>query len=398
MPSYKWRGVEITGHIRTGIASARSEEHLDALLFKRGIALIKQKPARFVLPRPITLSDKIQLFQQLVVLVNAGVLIQKALAITAEHIKNLRLQEITFHLSTMIYEGFSLGDAMQEYAHIFDAVTIQLLKAGEQSGNLAIALQAIKEHLEQRYYFQRQLRSALAMPLVTISFFVLIALLIIVVMIPRFAHIFTSMGKQVPYATALLLSLSSFVTSWSLPIACGIGMLGVSLLIVYIKTTGKQQWDYIILKMPFIGMIIKDRFVAYTMQSFSFLLAGGEKVVPALQLIGSTIPNTILQKEMIQIQKAVAAGSSMSDAMELYASDLFKSDVRAMILVGQESGTLKQMAQKCADLYHAQVTHKLKLLTMLLQPLLLLLLGLLTILLICAVYIPIYTMSATLSL
>lgn len=397
MPSYKWRGVEITGQMRAGLTSARSQEHLDALLFKRGIALVKQKQVRFILPRSISLFDKIQFFQQLVVLVNAGVLVPKALAITAEQIKNTRLQEIAYHLADLVHEGISFGHAVQEYAPIFDAVTIQLIKTGEQSGALGAALETITEHLEQRHDFQKQLRSLLAMPILTMSFFLFIAVLIIVVMVPRFAHVFTSLGKEVPYATSVLLSLNAFVTSWWLPFFC-VGVM-VSLLLVwfYIKTNRKQWWDSILISLPFIGTILKERFVAHTMQSLSFLLTGGEKVVPSLILINATIPNSVLRTMMNNIEKAIAAGSQMHEAMELYAPDIFKADVRAMINVGQESGTLKQMTKKCAQIYHAKVTHKLKLITMILQPILLLILGLLTMLLICAIYIPIYTMSSSIS-
>lgn len=395
MPYFSWTGVNIVGDWQKGKRFAKSTGHLDALLFSQGIALIKNKPVRwFLLRRSIKRTDLLLFFEQLSVLINAGILVPQALSLVGDQLSNPQLQEVVHMLADAVQEGNALSDAMGQHKKIFDLMTIQHIKIGEESGDLPMALQSLCASFETTQTFYNQVRSALVMPMIGVLFFVVIATIIFVVIIPQFADLFAAARQDMPWLTRTMIWVSRYFTS-----RYGIALVGISGLCVlmiraYTKTVaGKQRCMQVCMQIPFIGRIMQTRLLGLFFQSMSMLLAGGMRIVPALRVVRLAIGNSLFAGHIQSLEHAVDSGSSLSQAMTQRTDNLFAPHVVAMVAVGEETGQLVPLLDKIAHNYHHEVKKQLTMCTVLLQPLLLLILGLLVVLLVFAVYGPIVNLA-----
>jgi type II secretory pathway component PulF len=396
MPYFKWRGVDITGSWHGGRSFAPSREMLDTQLFKRGIALIVERPVSWRwFYRALTDRQKMQIFRELAILLQAGILLPDALQLMGNHGDHPYVQEVLCNLAHDVERGISLSEAIGKYSDIFDAIMVHQICVGEESGNLAGALEAISESIQMTNEFKEQVRSALAIPLMTIGVFIGVFFIIFMVIIPRFAQLFKSMHHTLPPLTLILLRTSAFISSWYGITLCGLlAAFAVGLWRIGKTTRGTYRLQEWALRVPFIGRIIRNWAVATFAQSVGLLLTGGMRVVPALKVVSSTMQGSFFEQTFKSIEKSVEAGKSLSEALEQQGSELFTPDVIAMVTIGQESGQLPALLKKVATSYHGQIRRQLAMITMLIQPILLIMLGLLVTMLIMAVYGPIFTMAS----
>ncbi len=395
MPYFSWTGVNIIGDWQKGKRFAKSTDHLDALLFRQGIALIKNKPVRwFVLRKSIKRADLFLFFEQLSVLINAGILVPQALSLVGDLLSNPQVQEVVHMLADAVQEGNALSDAMAQHKKIFDLMTVQHIKIGEESGDLPMALKSLCASLEMTQTFYSQVRSALVMPMVGVLFFVVIAGIIFVVIIPQFADLFATARQDMPWLTRTMVSVSTYFNSLYGIALAGIGGLCGLMIRAYAKTSvGGQRCATIFMRIPFIGRIMRTRLLGLFFQSMAMLLAGGMRIVPALQVVRLAIGNSLFVDHIQLLEQAVDSGSSLSQAMAQQADDMFAPHVIAIVSVGEETGQLVPLLEKIAQNYHHEVKKQLTMCTVLLQPLLLLVLGLLVVLLVFAVYGPIINLA-----
>lgn len=418
MPYFSWTGVNIVGDWQKGKRFAKSTDHLDTLLFRQGIALIKNSPVRWhFFQAAIKRTDLLLFFEQLSVLINAGILVPQALSLVGDQLSNPQLQEVVHMLADAVQEGNTLSDAMAQHKKFFDPMTVQHIKIGEESGNLSVALKSLCTSLEMTQTFYNQVRSALAMPMMGVVFFVVITGIIFVVIIPQFADLFVATRQEMPWLTRTIVSMSAYLNSRYGVIF--VGMFGLLLLMIraYTKTgIGKQQSNSVCMQIPFIGRIMRTRLLGLFFQSMSMLLAGGMRIVPALHVLRIALGNSFFADQIQLLEQAVDSGSSLSQAMAQHPPShgtcygviprrsktktgwiVFAPHVVAMVAVGEETGQLVPLLDKVAHNYHNEVKKQLALCTVLLQPLLLLVLGLLVVLLVLAVYGPIVNLASGIS-
>jgi len=390
VPYFKWRGVDITGTLRYGKLSARSPKHLDTLLFKRGIALLSSSPVYlFWFSRTIRLSLKIEWLRQLTILIKSGVLLPEALSIVADQVNHPVLQDIVHAIAESVYKGISLSSAVKQHKGIVDPIVIQLIQVGQESGNLTDTLDAAVLYLEMEHDFYTKLRSVLLMPLLAGLFLLGITLIIFGVIVPRFVDIFTSLQQNIPPLTQLIIRISIFVRSWRMIFCISIALLFCWFGKRYFKTpSGKIVRDHLFLRLPFVGNIIQQQLLAYTLQSLALLENSGIDVVLALHIVAGSIDNVVLKKQLDYLSYEVSTGKSLSEAMRISAYSLFTEEVIAMVHIGQESGNISVLLEKAAQIYREKSSRQLYLFTILLQPFLIIVLGILVTILIFAVYMP----------
>ncbi len=395
MPYYRWRGVNIVGDYKKGLLFARSSEHLDALLMTREIALLAHKSQRQWIKKPIRMRDKLQFFRQFSVLIDSGVLLSDALGIVGDQLNHPPFQELMHAIAIQVQEGASLCGAIENYPQVFDPITIQLIRAGEESGRMAESLQAISGHIAATQDFYSKVRSALFLPAITLVFFLSIVMIIFVLIMPRFIDIFASMQQEIPPLTKRILAISEFMRSpWMGIMVLAGGLLSILGWRLTRRGIGRRMLDVCLMYLPLIGPIVQQRFLGYTMQALSVLLQGGMPLLQAIGVVRRSVRNQLFQEQLQELENQVASGSSLSDAMIRQQGSIAAPDVIAMIEVGQESGRLSLLLSRVGHTYYEQVSQQLSWLTMLLQPTVMILLGLLVALLIFAVYGPIFTMSS----
>jgi type IV pilus assembly protein PilC len=395
MPYFSWYGVDLRGKTRTGKLFARSEKDLNSTLLKRDIAVMRcHQSAPLFLRRSIPLSCKLYFFQQLSVLLSSGILLPDALKILSEQVDHVYFQEIVGSLVDAVRSGVPLSDALNRYPAVFHGVMITMVQAGQESGSLAASLAALSDYLETDQLFRKRLLSAALGPLFTLGFFIVVSLIIFIGIIPRFATIFIAVNHDLPYLTTVLVAISSFVSSWRMLV---VGVLMAMMALVAQSYVRSEQGRWTVsrwsLRMPFIGPIVKKSFVVYFLRSLALLLEGGVPLVSALAIAKGSISNKVLQEYVQDVQYEVEAGSSLSQAMAVHQEDIFGQDILAIVSVGEESGNLGSTLRRLAGHYQEKVQRMLTLITTLIQPLFMIILGVLVTLLILAVYLPIFNLA-----
>lgn len=395
MPYYAWRGVDILGDYKKGRMYAKAPEVLDALLFKREIALISFRTVSWRWKyRPVTQQLKIEFFKQLATLLESGVSLPESLLVTAEQLKHPGMQEIIHRIADVVEHGNALSVALCRYEHAFDPITMQLIKAGEESGALARALAQVADRLEMREEFARTLRAAALLPMVTFAFFMLITFFLFSFVVPRFAELFVSMNQQLPSSTLFMMRVSSFCMSRYAAITLLAIGIGIFFLWRFGKTMrGRRIKDKVILFIPVVNTIVRYRFIAYFLTSLSLLLERGFQLVPALQVIAASLDNTLFKNIVLRVSQEVTVGRSFSGSLQDVAGDVFPIELIAVVHVGENSGALTVLLKKAAVRYQEIVKNRLRRLTQFVQPLLMIILGLLVLLLIFAIYLPILQLS-----
>lgn len=397
MPYYAWKGVTLTGALRTGHLFARSEKDLDKQLFACDVALLgsRAKKLRWWHRLPADSQFKIQFFRQLALLSSSGIFLSEALILMSRHAHSKpRVQQIMIDLVDAVQQGVPLSVALSAYPHLFDKLMIQMAHVGGDTGALAAALNALCDDLEMRRDLRTRVRSAVVLPSFTFLFFMGIATVLVVVVLPRFAPVFSMYGADLPWATKKLLALSDALRGWTMPFFVMCTAACVWLVRWYARSSkGKQVIDVLLLRLPFVGNVMRRSAVASTLRAIAMLMTNGMSLVNALHTVGSTVDNKVLQKQCLYIEQQVIAGASLSQAMQQIDDGMFDQELIAAVRIGESSAHLSAILTRTSDMYYEQVKNDLIRVTTLLNPCLTIILGLMITALIVAVYLPIFSLS-----
>lgn len=397
MPIFKWGAIDLSGKIYQGIDFAISESELINLLQYRHLGLMHCRVLRQnFYNHKIKITEQLNFFHDLNALLSSGMPLPQALQILLNQNKNIALRCVIGYILYQVQEqGMNFGAALQQFENIFGSLVIVILKSGFNVGNLSQSLEHICSYLENKLQMQRELRRAILMPLLTLILFIAVSALVFVVVVPQFAVIFENAKIPLDYTTKVVLKIAFFLRSrlaliWLLVI-CLVGLF----LRLFIKTKiGKWLWDLFLLAFPLIRTLIRYRNLFSFLQSSALLIDGGIPANEAFGLAAFSINNVVLRQKTIHMMQLVEQGVAISMAMSQAAPKFFAKDVIAIVAVGEASGSLGKMLSRTADVYQKRYRNRLKLILSLVQPTLIIALGLLVSLLIFAIYLPIFNMPS----
>lgn len=387
-------GIDLAGSIKKGVMRSSSAIDLETALLNDDIAplSIKQKKTVSVF-KPIRTTLKVNTFRQLATLIDAGIYLDHALSVIYEQTTHIIFKKVLEDCNKDVNHGLSLYAALQKYPDVFDHISLQLIQAGEHGSNLAKALSMLADYHERKEEFQKKLRSAAFLPCITLIFFLIISIVILVAIVPMFSSMFNSLGKEMPSSIKRMQAISSFFTFKNLILSTAFLFGFITFLKRLILKSGlKHAFDKIIFKIPIFGNVLLESKITYFLQSSGLLLHGGVPIVRALEIATNNVSNSFLQSIFFIIQQEINQGKNLSAIMVDYPK-LFKPDVIALIRVGEESAKLNIMIDKAAQVYRARVGRKLHFLTTIFQPMLMIFLGFMIMALILSVYIPIFDLS-----
>jgi type II secretory pathway component PulF len=256
-------------------------------------------------------------------------------------------------------------------------------------------VQALASYLQTVLAFKAKVRSAALVPLMTFLFFIVIVVIVIIGIIPTFVSVLHSVNQPLPLITRSLLAISTVMRSWfGLAVIAGtLGFVFWTIRILSLNTRAKQMYDSFVIRIPYVKDIIYDTQRAWFLDSLALLVHGGMPLVPALSVAERSCVNSAIFAYLTTVERAVAAGSSLSIALEQCPAGFFSPETIAIIAVGENIGQLSTALSQSADLSRNCATRSINFITTVLQPLLFIILGLLITLLILAVYAPIFTLS-----
>jgi general secretion pathway protein F len=397
MPQFKWHGVTLTGSVQRGVTCALSIEQLDEQLIRRGIAPLSITERRhwFIHKKSISYAQQVALFNQLSVLLYAGIRVPEAFMLVAQHSDHVFMQEYVYYLGSTLQRGASLGDALHDRKSLFSPMVVALLSVGYESGQLAKAIEAVAKYLETMHYFYGKMRAALLMPLITAVFVVVLIVGIFVFLVPYLSSLFASFNTKLPATTQTILRVSTALRSWYSVVIIGACIVGLMSTWQLLKRSVRLKlwWDTFIVHIPFVGLMYGEWQLMTYIRALTCLLEGGMTVHQALGVVHRMTGCSLLSADAAFIADAVGGGASLSSAFAATTSGIFKPDLIAMVLVGEESNKMMDLLNTIAQTYHERLAARLHKIAALMQPMVVVMLGLVVMVLIVAVYMPIMQMA-----
>lgn len=397
MPYFRWSGVDIIGTSYAGKVFAVSEDDLDRVLLKRGIARTHSKPTIVWNRGRITVETKIEFFRQVAMLVNAGILLPQALAIIQEQSSHVAFQELLQHLITDLEAGVSIEKACARHQKVFSYTMIAMIQVGNNAGKLSLALNLLATHLETMCSFVKKLLAAAILPAITFVVLSGIALVLLIAVVPMIGGIIESSGHTPSLLTQSMLSMSAWLQSTrALITLAGVSTALVALIRYNRLFVSRRIKDTILVSMPGSGPLVFSLSYISFFQSLSMLLESGMQLVPALTIAQQTIGNSKVQRLFTNLVDEIRAGSSLSQALMHHTQHAFSADVITMVRVGEESGTLPSMLNHITHLYAQALQRSIERISAFVQPCLIIMLGLLIGLLVAGLYTPIFNLASSL--
>lgn len=392
---FKWKGINRKGIKIKGEYQASTSVEIKAELRKQGINITqikkKMKPL-FSFQNIIRPVDIMLMSRQVATMLNAGVPLLQSLQLIAKSCKKLPLKILIASIASEIESGTSLSEALRRYPRYFDKLYCELVSAGEQSGLLDVIYNRIATYKEKSEILKSKIKKAMFYPIAVIIIATIVMMLLLCLVIPQFKDIFDSFGAELPSFTQFVLAISAFVEeSWYLFLGGGAFIL-FSFKKVYRDNSKLRDFcDKFILKIPIIGTLISKAAVARFARTLSTTFSAGIPLVDGLISASGASGNVVYRDAIENIRSEVMGGIEVYAAMKV--TGVFPDMVSQMVMIGEASGELDSMLSKIADIYEQQVNDSVDALTSLLEPAIMVVLGILVGGLIIAMYWPIFKLG-----
>jgi type IV pilus assembly protein PilC len=389
---FEWEGKDKNGKIVRGEIRAGGEAMVSASLRRQGILVTKVRKRRMSGGKSIKQKDIAIFTRQLATMMKAGVPLIQAFDIVARGSTNPRVTKLLTDIRSDVETGTSLSAAFRKHPLYFDALYCNLVEAGEAGGILEQLLDRLAVYQEKTMAIKNKIKSALIYPIaVLVVAFVVLAVIMIFV-IPAFKDVFSSFGADLPAPTLFVIAMSEFfVKFWYLIFGFLIG--GVYFFLQSWRRSEKMQkaMDRLLLKVPVFGELVNKSAIARWTRTLSTMFAAGVPLVEALDSVGGASGNAVFVEATEQIQKDVSTGSALTTSMQ--TTGVFPTMVLQMCAIGEESGSLDQMLGKAAEFYEDEVDEAVKGLSSLMEPFIIVILGVLIGGIVVSMYLPIFKLG-----
>jgi type IV pilus assembly protein PilC len=402
MPVFTFSGKNAAGEKVTGERVAENKQVLASNLRRERIqpVAIKEKGKEFVMPTfgtggKVKTKDIAIFFRQFSVMIDAGLPLVQCLEILAANQESQSFQKALTGVRTTVEGGSTLGNAMRGYPKIFDELVTNMVDAGETGGILDTILQRLATYVEKAVKLRAAVRSALIYPVSVITIAVLIVGLLLWKVVPIFANLFVGLGAELPLPTRIVIGISNFIGSfwWMVPIFVIAVFFGVKAL--RSDPRGRYMTDNFLLHLPIIGMLLRKIAVARFTRTLGTLITSGVPILEGLNITARTSGNRVVEEALYKVRKSIEEGRTIVDPLR--ESNVFPNMVTQMIGVGEATGAMDAMLQKIADFYEDEVDAATKDLLTLLEPIMIVLLGIMIGGVVISLYLPLFSMVAKLA-
>lgn len=390
--TFEWEGKDRNGKIVRGELRAGGEAAVSASLRRQGVLVTKVKKRRNAGGKAIKPKDISIFTRQLATMMKAGVPLLQAFDIVARGSTNPSLTRLLLEIRADVETGTALSSAFRRHPKYFDALYCNLVEAGEAGGILETLLTRLAHYQEKTLALKQKVKSALIYPVsVLVVAFVVVSVIMLFV-IPAFEEVFKNFGADLPTPTLVVIGLSKFFVAYWWAIFGGL-FGGLYMFFRTWKRSEKMQMvmDRYLLRMPIFGELIRKSVVARWTRTLSTLFAAGVPLVDALDSVAGTAGNAVYAKATETIQKEVATGTALTPAMT--STGVFPNMVLQMAAIGEESGALDDMLGRAADFFEEEVDEMVKGLSTLMEPLIIVVLGVLIGGIVVSMYLPIFKLG-----
>jgi len=392
---YVWEGTDKKGKRIKGKMLAVSEAAVKADLRRQGVLAkkVRKEVQLFKSGKKINSEDIALFARQLATMLQAGIPMVQCFDIIGNGHDKPSMQKLVLAVKSDVEAGTSLHEALAKHPLYFDDLFVNLVEAGEHAGALETLLDKVATYKEKTEALKKKIKKALFYPAAVLGVAIIVSVILLIFVIPQFESLFKGFGADLPAFTQMVINLSKFVQDqgWWMMILIGAGVYAF----LYFKKRSRpmrRALDRMLLKAPVIGPIMVKASIARYSRTLSTMFAAGVPLVEALTSVAGATGNIVYEEATLRIRDEVSTGQRLQRSME--ATGLFPNMVIQMIAVGEESGSLDQMAAKVADFYEADVDAAVDAMSSLLEPLIMAILGVLVGGLVIAMYLPIFKLGA----
>jgi type IV pilus assembly protein PilC len=404
MSTFAFRAVDLAGVPSRGEMEAGSKAQVSEQLRQRGLIVLDVSEQRegvklesaFKRFKKVDLRNLAVFSRQFATLIDSGMPMLRTLHTLEDQSEDEMLKEAIIGIRQDIEAGSSVAAAMQRHPKVFDPLYRAMVQSGEGSGRLEEVLDRVAHQLEKLDALRRQIRSAMMYPTVVFVLAVVVLLVVVAFIVPVFAGIYEEIAaenpgesSELPFMTQISVGMSTAVTQYWYALLLGIPLLIFAFSRWRKTESGREQWDRIKLRLPAkIGDVVQKVALARWSRTFSGTVAAGVPILQSIKITGQTSGNTVIEKAMDDVYDSVKRGGSLAKPIQDHA--IFPAMVSHMVSVGEETGNLEHMLGKIADFYEAEVDAKIKALTSLIEPLMIMFVGGVVGFIVISMYLPIF--------
>ncbi|BBO73915.1 type II secretion system protein F [Desulfosarcina widdelii] len=401
MPIYLWEGKNRNNVVQKGEMEASSDDVVRSNLNRLRITptKIKKKPkdlfenVSFLQPN-VTQKDVILFCRQFSTMIDAGLPIIQCMDILHAQQENATFKKMLKAIKEQVESGSTLADSLKKYPKQFDDLFVNMVAAGEAGGILDTILRRLSAYMEKAAKLKSQVKGAMTYPIVTLIIAVLVVAIILVFVIPVFEEMFADMGGTLPGPTLIVIAMSDFAKSKIHWIIIGVALFIFAFRKYYKTERGRKMVDATMLKLPVFGLLLRKVAVAKFTRTMGTMLSSGVAILEALDIVAKTAGNKTIEQAIYTVRSGIAEGRTMADP--LAETGVFPAMVCQMISVGESTGALDAMLQKIADFYEEEVDQAVENMTSLIEPFMLVFLGVVIGGLVISMYLPVFKMAGNL--
>ena len=394
MPAFTYTARALNGDLRTATIEAPNRDEVVAQLKRQRLNVVKIDEAAVAKKKKsggkIKMRDIVIFTRQFSTMINAGLPLVQALDILAKQSENKALKDVTRAVVFDVESGHTVADALRKHPRAFTDLYVNMVAAGEAGGILDTILMRLATFLEKNDALVRKVKGAMIYPGVIMSVAAIAIVVLLLFVIPVFEKMFESVGMPLPLPTRVVISMSRFLQSYWWLVIGGFMAAGWSLKKYYATSDGKLAIDKMLLKMPVLGDVLRKSAVSRFTRTLGTLIGSGVSILDGLEITAKTAGNRVIQDAIMESRASIAGGETISAPLQ--KSQVFPPMVISMIAVGEQTGGLDEMLSKIADFYDEEVDAAVSGLLSLMEPVMIVFLGVVVGGMVVAMYLPIFDM------
>jgi type IV pilus assembly protein PilC len=398
MPMFNYTARTLTGELQSGQIDLTSHDDVVAHLRKNRMIVVKVQQApkdiKFdMFAKGISTRDIVIFTRQFATMINSGLPLVQALDILAEQSENKALKDVTRSVVYDVESGHTLADALRKHPKAFTELYVNMVAAGEAGGILDTILLRLATFMEKNDALVRKVKGAMIYPAVIFSVAGMAIVILLIFVIPVFQDMFAGIGQQLPLPTLIVIGASNVLKGYWWAIGGGLGLSAWGIKRYYATPGGKLNLDKLMLNVPVLGDLIRKSAVSRFTRTLGTLIASGVSILDGLEITAKTAGNRVIHDAVMESRASIAGGETI--AAPLQKSKVFPPMVISMIAVGEQTGGLDEMLSKIADFYDEEVDAAVEALLSLMEPVMIVVLGVVVGGMIIAMYLPIFSMINT---
>jgi len=402
VPQFKCTARNSAGQLTTILVEAENSQVAAQIVSRRGMTPVSinldtsesdliQQFYEWRALDSLNINDMMLFSRQMYSLSKAGVPLVRALRSLADSARNLALAGALKDITKRLESGSTLSQAMNQQKKIFSPFFVNIVQVGETSGDLDKAFFQIANYLEREKETQNRIKAAFRYPTMVIIAISIAMVIINIYVIPAFKSVFDRLQTELPWQTKLLINISNFTVSYWPYLLGGIVVLA-AIAIKYINTReGRLQWDWLMLRIPGVGSIVERSSMERFSRSFAMTLSSGVPVIQGITIVSAAIGNSYISSKLDQMRVGIEKGDSISRMAK--STELFPALVIQMIMVGEETGNIGDMLLEVADFYQTEVDADLRNLASVIEPILIVIIGIMVLILALGIFLPMWNLS-----